>query len=36
LPDVPVQLRHDVRGRAGRSDHDQPAVQFEARQRSPR
>src|ERR1700716_3492545 len=29
LPDLPVQLRHDVSGRAGRSNHDQPAVQLE-------
>lgn len=33
LPDMPVQLRHDVSGRAGRSNHDQPAIQLEARQR---
>ena len=33
LADVPVQLRDDIGGRAGRSDHDQPAVQLEARQR---
>jgi hypothetical protein len=32
LPDVPVQLRHDVSGRANRCNYDQPAVQLEARQ----